>query len=120
MIFATLVTSGSSRTFTRPGLFKIYEKLDATDMAGELGEEAAYYLMSVPWTMYFDDSRALHAEYWHDHLGYKSSHGCVNMSFPDSDWLFKWSHLGDWVYAWDPSGQTPIEQELFTQHLNDG
>lgn len=120
MLFATLITSGSSRNFTRPGLFKIYEKLEATHMAGELGDEDAYYLMSVPWSMYFDERRALHAEYWHDHLGYKSSHGCVNMSFPDSDWLFNWSNMGEWVYAWDPSGQTPVDPKLYTQHLGDG
>ncbi|MBN2046114.1 MAG: L,D-transpeptidase [Anaerolineales bacterium] len=119
LVFATLVTSGSSRNYTRPGLFKIYEKLETTTMAGDLGQDGAYYLMDVPWTMYFDDRRALHAEYWHDHLGYKSSHGCVNMSFPDSDWLFRWAQYGEWVYAWDPSGLTPEDPKLFTQHLGD-
>ena len=119
MIFATLITSGSSRTFTRPGLFKIHEKLVNTNMAGDIGQEGAYFLMDVPWTMYFDERRGLHAEYWHDHLGYKSSHGCVNMSFPDADWVFQWADMGEWVYAWDPSGQTPIDPKLFTQHLDD-
>jgi hypothetical protein len=119
MIFATLITSGSSRTFTRPGLFKIHEKLETTSMAGELGKDDAYYLMDVPWAMYFDERRGLHAEFWHDHLGYKSSHGCVNMSFPDADWMFQWANMGEWVYAWDPSGQTPTDSKLFTQHLDD-
>jgi hypothetical protein len=119
MIFATLITSGSSRNYTRPGLFKIYEKHESTHMGGDLGTDSAYYLMDVPWTMYFDERRALHAEYWHDHLGYKSSHGCVNMSFPDSDWLFEWAEYGDWVFAWDPSGQTPEDPKLFTQHLDE-
>ena len=118
LVFATLVTSGSNRNYTRPGLFKIYEKHESTDMAGDIGQEGAYFLMDVPWTMYFDERRALHAEYWHDHLGYKSSHGCVNMSFPDSDWLFQWADYGDWVYAWDPSGRTPEDPKLFTQHLD--
>ena len=119
MIFATLITSGSSRNYTRPGLFKIYEKLEATTMAGDQdNENGGYYLMDVPWSMYFDERRALHAEYWHDHLGYKSSHGCVNMSFPDSDWLYQWAQYGDWVYAWDPSGQTPEDPKLFTQHTD--
>jgi len=119
MIFATLITSGSSRTYTRPGLFKIHEKLVKTHMAGDIGLDGAYFLMDVPWTMYFDERRGLHAEYWHDHLGYKSSHGCVNMSFPDADWVFQWADMGEWVYAWDPSGQTPVDPNLFTQHLED-
>jgi hypothetical protein len=113
MVFATLITTGSNRNYTRPGIFQIYEKRPITHMAGSLGEEDAYFLMDIPWTMYFDESRAFHAEYWHDHLGYRSSHGCVNLSFPDANWLFEWANLGDWVYVWDPSGRTPVDEELF-------
>lgn len=86
-------------------------------MAANLGTDEAYYLMDVPWTMYFDERRALHAEYWHDHLGYKSSHGCVNLSFPDAEWMFNWAKMGDWVFVWDPKGLTPEDPDLFTQHL---
>jgi hypothetical protein len=111
--FATLITTGSNRNYTRPGIFQIAEKFPITDMAGQLGEEDAYYLMDIPWTMYFDESRAFHAEYWHDHLGYRSSHGCVNMSFPDANWLFEWGKIGDWIYVWDPSGRTPTDPDLF-------
>lgn len=119
LVYATLITTGSGATYTRPGLFKVYEKLESTPMAANINdEEEAYFLMDVPWTMYFDDRRALHAEYWHDHLGYKSSHGCVNLSFPDAEWMFDWADLGDWVFVWDPSGLTPVEPRLFTQHLD--
>ena len=119
LVFATLITTGSGSTYTRPGLFKIYEKHTATHMAANINDEdEAYYLMDVPWTMYFDDRRALHAQYWHDHLGYKSSHGCVNLSFPDSEWLYNWGDYDDWVFVWDPSGNTPEEPHLFTQYLD--
>lgn len=113
IVFATLTTTGSNRNFTRPGIFQIAEKLPITNMAGQLGEEDAYYLMDIPWTMYFDESRAFHAQYWHDHLGYRSSHGCVNLSFPDANWLFDWGKVGDWIYVWDPSGRTPVDPDLF-------
>jgi len=121
MVFATLTTSGSKRFFTRPGLFKITEKLEITHMQGGVEEDGSdrYYLMDVPWTMYFDERRALHGEYWHDHLGYPSSHGCANLSFADAEWMFNWAELGDWVYVWDPSGKTPIHEELFTQYLTE-
>jgi hypothetical protein len=110
LVFATLVTTGANRTATRPGIWKIYEKHTFTNMAGGDKEKDDYYnLRDVPWTMYFDERRALHAEYWHDHLGYRSSHGCVNLSFPDAQWLFEWGDYGDWVYVWNPSGQTPEE-----------
>ena len=39
-----------------------------------------YYLEDVPWTMYFDEARALHGAYWHNGFGYPHSHGCVNLS----------------------------------------
>jgi hypothetical protein len=102
MVFATLTTTGSSRTATRPGLFNIYERYLITNMAGGDKDKGDYYnLKDVPWTMYFDERRALHAEYWHDHLGYRSSHGCANLSFPDAQWLFEWAEMGDWVYVWE-------------------
>jgi hypothetical protein len=102
MVFATLTTTGSSRTATRPGLFNIYERHLITSMAGGDKDKGDYYnLKDVPWTMYFDERRALHAEYWHDHLGYRSSHGCANLSFPDAQWLFEWTEMGDWVYVWE-------------------
>jgi hypothetical protein len=113
MVFATLITTGSNKNYTRPGIFQIYEKLPVTHMAGSQGEDDAYFLMDIPWTMYFDQARAFHAEYWHDHLGYRSSHGCVNLSFPDANWLYEFAGLGDWVYVWDPSGHTPVNEDLF-------
>ncbi|MEK6222900.1 MAG: L,D-transpeptidase family protein [Chloroflexota bacterium] len=116
LVFATLTTSGSKSYYTRPGLFQITEKLEVTPMRGAVEEDLSdsYYLEAVPWTMYFDERRAFHGEYWHDHLGYKSSHGCANLSFADAEWLYTWANLGDWVYVWDPSGKTPVIPELFT------
>ena len=116
LVFATLTTSGSKAYYTRPGLFQITEKLEVTPMRGAVEQDLSdsYYLQGVPWTMYFDQRRAFHGEYWHDNLGYTSSHGCANLSFADAEWLYTWAHLGDWVYVWDPSGKTPVIPELFT------
>lgn len=121
VIFATLTTSGSANYFTRPGLFKITEKYEITDMRGGVEKDGSdkYYLQDVPWTMYFDQRRAFHGEYWHDNLGFKSSHGCANLSFADAEWLFDWANLGDWVYIWDPSGLTPERPDLFTNLIFD-
>jgi lipoprotein-anchoring transpeptidase ErfK/SrfK len=46
-------------------------------------------------------------------MGYKQSHGCVNMAIIDARWVFDWAELGDWVYVWDPSGETPTDPDLF-------
>jgi hypothetical protein len=86
LVFATLIASGLEPFWTRPGLFQITEKLPTTPMRGafEVDRSDAYYLEDVPWTMYFDQARALHGAYWRAHLGFPQSHGCVNLSVGDS------------------------------------
>ena len=115
LIFATLIATGSEPFYTRPGVFQIYEKHDTTPMSGSFEADGsdAYYLQDVPWTMYFDDARALHGAYWRAKLGFPQSHGCVNMTVGDSHWLYNWAQVGDWVYVWDPSGQTPTDPEFY-------
>ena len=99
----------------RPGLFAIYEKLDTTYMTGSFEADGSdrYYLEDVPWTMYFDEARALHGAYWHTGYGYPRSHGCVNLSPGDSQWLYNWAQIGDQVYVHDPSGLTPTDPSLY-------
>ena len=113
MVFATLMSSGLDPFFTKPGLFQIFQKLPTETMSSGNPSDY-YYLEDVPWTMYFDESRALHGAYWHSFFGYPRSHGCVNLSIADSHWLFDWAREGDWVYVWDPSGQTPTDPSFYT------
>jgi len=115
MVFATLVSTGLQPFYTRPGLFQIYEKKDKETMTDYAGDPAGYYrLEDVPWTMYFDEARALHGAYWNNSYGYPLSHGCVNMSDGDAHWLYNWANVGDWVYVHDPSGQTPTDPKFYT------
>jgi lipoprotein-anchoring transpeptidase ErfK/SrfK len=118
LIYATLVASGLDPFFTKPGLFQIQKKLDSTTMSGafEADRSDYYYLEDVPWTMYYDHARALHGAYWRTAFGYPQSHGCVNLSPADSHWLFNWAKVDDWVYVWDPSGNTPTDPAYY----NDG
>ncbi|GAB4524678.1 MAG: hypothetical protein Fur0018_08420 [Anaerolineales bacterium] len=113
--FATLVATGVEPFWTRPGLFQIYARLETENMRGvfEADRSDYYYLEDVPWTMYFDDARALHGAYWHNGFGYPRSHGCVNMSLADAHWVFSWAQQGDWVYVFDPSGQTPVDPQAY-------
>lgn len=115
LVFATLIASGLDPFWTQPGLFQIYEKLESTPMRGsfEADRSDAYYLEDVPWTMYFDQARALHGAYWRANLGFPQSHGCVNLSIGDAHWLYNWANLGDWVYVWDPSGKTPTDPDYY-------
>ena len=115
LIYATLIASGLDPFWTRPGVFQIYEKLTTTPMRGafEADRSDAYYLEDVPWTMYFDEARAIHGAYWRANLGFPQSHGCVNASIGDARWLFDWAEIGDWVYIWDPSGKTPVDSSVY-------
>ena len=119
LIYATLTATGLDKYMTRPGLFKITEMTEDTYMAGTVEEDRSdyYFLESVPWSLYFDERRALHGAYWHDGLGMKRSHGCVNLSPGDARWIYEWAEVGDWVYVWDPSGKTEVDESLF--HLYD-
>ncbi|HQE93130.1 MAG TPA: L,D-transpeptidase [Anaerolineae bacterium] len=94
MVFATLVSSGRSDTWTPNGLHRIWSKLPATPMINrDVGPDspAWYYLEDVPWTQYFDGAFALHAAYWHNSFSFTRSHGCVNLSILDAKWLFEWT-----------------------------
>ncbi|HEX2979156.1 MAG TPA: L,D-transpeptidase [Anaerolineaceae bacterium] len=115
LIFATMVATGVQPFYTRPGLFKINQKKEVETMRGSFEADRSdyYYLENVPWTMYFDEARALHGAYWHTLFGYPQSHGCVNLSPGDAHWLFDWANEGDWVYVWDPSGKTPTDPAYY-------
>lgn len=115
LVFATLVATGIEPFYTQPGVFQIYQKKELETMQGafEADRSDFYYLEDVPWTMYFDQARALHGAYWRPWFGWAGTHGCVNLSIGDSAWLFNWANEGDWVYVWDPSGQTPTDPSYY-------
>ncbi len=84
-----IVSTGTSRTPTVTGKFKIWIKLKSTTMSGP-----GYYLTNVPYTMYFYKGYGLHGTYWHNNFGTPMSHGCVNLSIPDAAWLYGWAYEG--------------------------
>ncbi len=89
-IFTTLISTGLPRWPTYEGTFNIYYRRTRHNMSWGTPGDDFYYLEEVPWTMFFDEGRALHGAYWHDGLGYRRSHGCVNMSITDAHWLYNW------------------------------
>jgi lipoprotein-anchoring transpeptidase ErfK/SrfK len=115
LVFATLIASGLPPFYTRPGLFQIKTKKLLETMSGAFEGDRSdyYYLENVPWTMYYDDARALHGAYWRAIFGYPQSHGCINLSPGDAHWLFNWANTGEWVYVWDPSGNTPTDPKFY-------
>ncbi|MEW6595276.1 MAG: L,D-transpeptidase [Thermodesulfobacteriota bacterium] len=91
MFFATLISAGNSRFPTVQGLFRIYFKAQRKKMSGGVAGDDLYFLEDVLWQMYFHQGYALHASYWHDLFGLTTSHGCINLSPRDAQWLFQWT-----------------------------
>lgn len=115
MIFATVISSGIPGQWTQPGLFQAYKKKANETMSGSFTSDRSdfYYLEDVPWTIYFDQSRAFHGTYWHNGFGVPQSRGCVNLSPGDARWVFDWIEEGDWIFVWDPTGETPTDPALY-------
>ena len=84
-----VVSTGTWMTPTVTGKYKIWIKLKKTSMSGP-----GYYLPDVPYVMYFYKGYGLHGTYWHNNFGTPMSHGCVNLSIPDAEWLYNWAFEG--------------------------
>ncbi len=89
--YATLVSSGLPDHATTPGSFRIQRKYVSDTMSdiGADAEDDRYSIDDVPWTQYFDGSRALHGAFWHAHFGIQRSHGCVNLAPADARYVFQ-------------------------------
>ncbi|HLF73534.1 MAG TPA: L,D-transpeptidase family protein [Anaerolineales bacterium] len=91
-----IVSTGTWRTPTVKGKFKVYIRLRSGNMRGP-----GYFLPDVPYIMYFHGDYGLHGTYWHNNFGTPMSHGCVNLSIDDAAWLYNWSYMGTVVNVHD-------------------
>jgi hypothetical protein len=82
--FVTLVSTGTWKDPTPPGLFRIGTKEAYGDMRSRATEDDSYHVEAVPWVQYFHNRYALHGAYWHNRFGLRTSHGCVNLSPKDA------------------------------------
>jgi hypothetical protein len=83
------VSTGTWRTPTVTGQYRVYVKYPAADMAGP-----GYYLPRVPYVMYFYKGYGIHGTYWHNNFGTPMSHGCVNLKTEDAEWVYNMSSVG--------------------------
>ncbi len=87
-----LVSTGTWAHPTVTGTFSIWNKTRIQAMSGP-----GYYLPDVPFVMYFYKDYGFHGTYWHNNFGTPMSHGCVNLTIPDSEWLYNWASYGTTV-----------------------
>ena len=88
-VYWATVSTGTARTPTVKGRFRIYSKLRSGTMAGP-----GYYLPNVPYIMNFYGGYSMHGTYWHNNFGWPMSHGCVNMRTSDAQWVYNWAPVG--------------------------
>jgi len=81
-----IVSTGTAQTPTVTGTFRVYCKRLSMRMTG-----ADYDLPNVPHVLLFYLGYAIHGAYWHTSFGTPMSHGCVNLSLPDAEWVFNWA-----------------------------
>jgi hypothetical protein len=91
-VMTFFVSTGTAAHPTVLGQFRIWVKLESTRMTGP-----GYDLEDVPYTMYFYEGYGLHGAYWHNNFGTPMSHGCVNLSPTDAEWLFNFANVGTLV-----------------------
>jgi len=89
LVNSFVVSTGTWQTPTVTGKFKIWIKVRSQAMSGP-----GYYLPDVPFVMYFYKDYGLHGTYWHNNFGTPMSHGCVNLTIPDSEWLYNFASVG--------------------------
>jgi len=92
LVRITAVSTGLPRTPTPVGQYHIQIKLRYDDMTGP-----DYYLVNVPYVMYFYGGYGVHGTYWHANFGHPMSHGCVNLPTAEAEWLFHWADVGTMV-----------------------
>lgn len=90
-----IISSGLPETPTVTGIFRIWMRTPSQTMSGGSDRYGAYYLENVQWVQYFYEDYGFHGTYWHDKFGQPMSHGCVNMTNEDAEWLFKWA-MPEW------------------------
>jgi hypothetical protein len=91
-VFATLVAAGvgaeGSPLSTPKGTHRIRAKLLAASMDNlDHTGVAPYSYEEVPFTQYIGRV-AVHGAFWHDQFGTPRSHGCINLTLADAEWLF--------------------------------
>ena len=61
--------------------------------AGDLADANSYDLPGVPWVCYLmENGISFHGTYWHNNYGRERSHGCVNLSPRDAQWVYRWTN----------------------------
>lgn len=89
------IASGTKGHETVTGEFAIWLKVRKQTMQGGSKADGSYYsIPNVEWVSYFYKDYALHGAWWREKFGAPASHGCVNMTNTDAQWVYEWAPVG--------------------------
>lgn len=91
-----LISGGTSYYPSPTGEYSIFEKIlwkDYTWYFGN-GDYRNYDLSDVQYNLKFKDMYYIHSAYWHNNFGLAMSHGCINTSLEDAQWIYNWAEIG--------------------------
>lgn len=94
-----LVSTGVNGWNTPQGTTTVTAKIPIMDYTWNYGpgNPNNYSLPDVKWNLRFKNHYYIHSAYWHNNFGHVMSHGCVNTSIPDAEWIFNWANVGTTV-----------------------
>jgi len=101
LVFKTLTSSGAGGFPTPTGEHAVVYKqpsrhmyTDPNDpvMGGDaVGDDDFFDLPGVPFSIFFTTmGHASHGTWWHGDYGRPRSHGCLNVTPEDANWLYRW------------------------------
>ncbi|MFC1788114.1 L,D-transpeptidase [Patescibacteria group bacterium] len=90
------VSTGKYPWRTPVGKHAILAKIYQVHYAWNYGanDERNYDLGVVPFNLRFFPHIYIHYAPWHNNFGHPMSHGCVNVSYTDAQWIYEWSEEG--------------------------
>jgi len=87
------ISSGLPGTLTPKGEFEVLEKKPVVNYRGP-----GYNFPNTKWNLKFkrgaNMSFFIHGAYWHNKFGKPMSHGCVNVSYKNMEYLYRWAEVG--------------------------
>lgn len=91
-----LVSTGLPGWNTPQGRTTITDKIPIKDYGWNFGpgNPGNYFLPNVKYNLRFRPMFYIHSAYWHNNFGKQMSHGCVNVSVPNAEWIYNWAAVG--------------------------
>ncbi|MFH1712182.1 MAG: L,D-transpeptidase, partial [Patescibacteria group bacterium] len=96
LVKSFLVSTGTWTFPTPYDTTTITDKLLWHDYVGFYGEGNPnnYNLPGVKYNLRFRPHHYIHYAYWHNNFGHRMSHGCINVNYENSEWIFNWAEVG--------------------------